>query len=174
MTNGDGLTALRAAFDRSFMEAPRPPDTGGAHLLTFRAADRRYALRLEETAGVFADRPITALPGPRPELLGVATFRGQVTPVYDLAALLGHQAGTPGRWLVLVAGSPTLAVAFDELDGHVLVPAEALSRYPAGAGRRGLSGMVQLDEQALGIVDLAAVRATIHANSGHGEESTSR
>ncbi|GAA2526453.1 chemotaxis protein CheW [Pilimelia columellifera] len=165
------LTDLRESFDRSFVDPPRPPGGATEHLLAIRAADHPYALRLNETAGLFADRAVTPLPGPVTALCGVATFRGVIVPVYSLAALLGRQPRADPRWLALVLGAPALAVGFDALDGHLRLPAEALVFLAPGSERRGcLSGLATLPDQQLSVVDLAAVRDTIHVMAAHPKE----
>ncbi|GGJ78915.1 hypothetical protein GCM10010123_06040 [Pilimelia anulata] len=168
----DRLGPLRSAFDRSFMDPPRPSGEAGDHLLAVGVGARRCAIRLAETAGLFADRPVTALPGPLPGLLGVATFRGVVVPVYGLASVLGDPPDPDPRWLVLAAGTPALALAFGRLDGHLRLPADALVRYPPDADRpRCLNGMARLPDRTLGVLDLRAIRAEIHALAGHPEGS---
>lgn len=129
----DGLAArvaeLRTAFDRSFAE----PVAGAArrmeHLLTIRVGGRPFAVRLTDVAGVYTGWPVVPVPGPRPELLGIAGHRGDLVPVFDLAALLGvavpAESGRPGCF-VLAASTEPVAFAFDRTDGHVRIPADAL------------------------------------------------
>jgi chemotaxis signal transduction protein len=169
------LAELRADFDRSFGRPARRHDEEDAELLAVRAGGRPYALRLSQTSGLFPDRPVTALPGPIAALLGVAGFGGAIVPVYDLAALLGHAVPDRPRWLVLAAGSPALALAFHELDGHVRVPSGSIM----AEGRAGgiLRGMVPLPGGTRSIVDLPAARAAVHALAGHapnGQPATGR
>ena len=83
---------LRDDFDRSFAEPAVSHDAEHVELLAIGAGGRSYAIRLSQTWGLHPDRPITALPGPLPALLGLAGFTGTAVPVYDLAALLGHPA----------------------------------------------------------------------------------
>ena len=104
-----------------------------------------------------------------PALLGVAGFSGQIVPVYDLAALLGHPVPDRPRWLVLAGGAPPLALAFHELDGHLRVPAGTIlagSRQDTGI----LRGMVPLPGGTRPIVDVPAARAAVHRLTGHHEE----
>jgi purine-binding chemotaxis protein CheW len=190
------LHELRAAFDASFADPPREEVAGHDDLLAIRAGGRRYALRLTQAAGLFPDRPVTRLPGPVSALLGVAGFRGAIVPVYGLAAVFGiggtaaavnnDEAGRP-RWLVLAAGTPSVALAFDELDGHLRVPSDVLVEEAAGHGPHGcLRGIVPLGGGSLGggslgggslgggslgggslpIVDVPAVRAAVQAAVG--------
>jgi chemotaxis signal transduction protein len=163
------LAALRADFDRSFTEPLRRHDTEYVELLAIRTGGRPYAVRLSQTSGLHPDRPVTALPGPLPALLGVAGFSGQIIPVYDLAALLGHPVAERPRWLVLAAGAPPLALAFHELDGHLRVPADTiLAEGHADGGS--LRGMVPLPGGTRPIVDVPATRAAVHDLTGHHEE----
>ena len=153
------LVGLRDLFDRSFVEPPRERVAVAEDLLAVRTGGRRYALRLAQTDGVFPERPLMPLPGPVPGLLGLAGFRRTIVPVYDLGAVLGNASQTTPRWLVLVAGAPPVAVAFDELDGHLRVPADVV--VPEAEARACLSGLVRLPDGPRPIVDLGAVRATI-------------
>jgi len=83
-------TELRRAFDRSFSEAPVTRATELDDLLDIRVGLDPYAIHLDQVTGVFADKPVTPLPGSFPELLGIAGFRGAIVPVYDLRTLLGY------------------------------------------------------------------------------------
>lgn len=162
--------ALREDFDRSFTEPARRHDVEHAELLAVRAGGRPYALRLSQTSGLYPDRPVTPLPGPLGALLGVAGFSGSIVPVYDLATLLGHPVPERPRWLVLAAGTPALAMAFHELDGHVRVPASSIITETGGDRHRGsVRGMVPLAGGTRPIVDLPAARAAVHALTGHAD-----
>ncbi|MEV8503376.1 chemotaxis protein CheW [Actinoplanes sp. NPDC051475] len=162
------LAELREEFDRSFAEPARRHDVEYAELLAVHAGGRPYALRLSQASGLHSDRPVTPLPGPHAALLGVAGFGGAIVPVYDLAALLGHAVPERPRWLVLAAGTPPLALAFHELDGHVRVAATEIVEEAAGPdGPAILRGMVPLAGGTRPIVDLPAARAVVHQLTGH-------
>jgi purine-binding chemotaxis protein CheW len=166
---GDRLAALRGDFDESFAQPLRRHDNEHDELLAIRVAGRPYALRLSQTSGLFPDRPVTPLPGPLPALLGVAGFSGAIVPAYDLATLLGHPIAERPRWLVLAAGSPALAFAFHELDGHVRVPTDTIiTEGHEGSGS--LRGMVPLPGGTRPIVDVTAARAAVHRSTGYHEE----
>jgi chemotaxis signal transduction protein len=125
---------LRAAFDAAFAIPAAAAPAATVDVLAIRAAGVSYAAKVSEISAVFADRPVTPLPGSLPELLGVAEARGTVMPIYDLGALLGHAAvawpTTMPRW-VLVAGGPTpVGLAFGAFEGHLRIPAAGAE--PAG------------------------------------------
>jgi chemotaxis signal transduction protein len=166
------IDELRGDFDRSFAEPARSHDVEHVELLVVKAGGRPYALRLSQTAGLHPDRPVAPLPGPLPALLGLAGFAGTVVPVYDLAALLGHPGPTRPRWLVLAGGTPPLALAFHELDGHVRVAAGAIIGESARDGRGFLRGMVTLAGGTRPIVDVPAARAAVHALTGHDQATS--
>ncbi|HEY4174152.1 MAG TPA: chemotaxis protein CheW [Rhodopila sp.] len=126
------VSALRAAFDRSFAEPPRLDLTAMEDLLMVRVGDDVFAIRLSEIMGLYADKKITRVPGGDPALLGIAGFRGAVQPVYGLTILLGRQAEAEPRWLVIAAAAP-VALAFDGFDGHVRVASETVRPREAGA-----------------------------------------
>lgn len=124
---------LRRAFDRAFADPPATAVTRFEELLAIGLGDAPFALRLREVAGLFADKPITRVPSPIPELLGIAGFRGVAVPVYDLRALLGLGSAERPRWTLLVtakgatAPGPTVALAFERFDGLLRVaPGEAV------------------------------------------------
>ncbi len=169
------LAELRAGFDRSFAEPPRRQHLDTCELLAIRAGACRYVLRLSQTSGLFSDRPVTSLPGPVPALLGIAGFSGTIIPVYDLATLLGHPVPDPPRWLVLAVGTPAVAFAFHDLDGHLRLPTEAIIGAADRHGRRGcLRGMVPLPDGTRAIVDLPSVRTAVHALTGPARATEER
>jgi len=59
---------------------------------------------------------VRAVPGARPEVLGVRNRRGQILPVVDLARLLGiARPGPPSRLLVAEARGCQAGFAIDEV-----------------------------------------------------------
>jgi chemotaxis signal transduction protein len=164
----DRVAQLRDDFDRSFAEPARVLDSESVELLAVRAGDRPYAIRLDQSAGVHPDRPVTALPTTVRALLGVAGYAGTVVPVYDLAGLLAHPVPQRPRWLLLTAGEPPLALAFHELDQHLRVPATDVIGGSADGDQLGcLRGMVRLPDGDRPIVDIPAARVLVHQMAGH-------
>jgi chemotaxis signal transduction protein len=125
-------TELRRAFDKSFSVAPVTRATDLEDLLDIRVGLDPYAIHLNQVTGVFADKPVTPLPGSFPELVGIAGFRGAIVPVYDLRILLGYPRGGSQRWLILTAGKTRIALAFDQFEGHTRVARSAIAEEGAG------------------------------------------
>jgi len=129
-------TELRRAFDRSFTETPVMRATELDDLLDIRVGLDPYAIHLDQVTGVFADKPVTPLPGSFPELLGIAGFRGAIVPVYDLRTLLGYARGGSQRWLILIAGQTRIALAFDQFEGHTRVARTAIAEEGGGEAQQ--------------------------------------
>lgn len=120
---------LRHAFDRAFAEPLDGTVVTYESLLCIRIDGHPFALRLREIVGLVTDKVITAAPSSARELLGLAGFRGDVVPVYDLPLLLGHPPSPSPRYLALVmnASQKTLALAFDVFEGHARVLLESIA-----------------------------------------------
>ncbi|HEY0465343.1 MAG TPA: chemotaxis protein CheW [Polyangiaceae bacterium] len=129
------LAQLRQDFDQSFARAAGGPPPSRLDFLTIRVAGDPYAVRLDEVQSLHADRKLVATPSQLPELLGMCGFRSVLTPVYDLAQLLGYGAGQSARWLITAQNPAPIAFAFGDFDAHLRVPLEDLSAPETGQGR---------------------------------------
>ncbi len=63
----------------------------------FRVGKTRLVAAREEVREVLTWPGVTALPGAKPWLLGLANVRGQLLPITDLAAFFGGEPATIGR-----------------------------------------------------------------------------
>jgi hypothetical protein len=161
----DRLAGLRAAFDGSFALPPAEAEDEFVDLLDLRVGGDAYAVRLVDVAALVVDRPPTRLPGAVPELLGVVGVRGAVVPAFDLAALLGGTRSTqPPRWLLVAAGTPTLGLAVERLDGHLRLRHDGRT-----TGHRGFVGdLLPTPAGPRPVIDMSAVRAAVLARVGPG------
>ncbi len=126
------VQTLRQEFDQSFAQAPRTVITQRESLLAIRMGTDPYAMRVSEIAGLYVDRRIMPLPTPAPQLLGVAGFRGQIAPVYDLASLCGYARASGTRWLILLRSQEPVALAFETFEMHFSVTTEEIVSTPGG------------------------------------------
>jgi chemotaxis signal transduction protein len=157
----DRVAELRAAFDRSFSEAPSREVAALEDLLDVRVGRTPYALRVAEMSGLFADVKITPMPTRVPELVGIAGFRGSILPVYDLRAMLGYTMDRNARWLAIAAAAP-LGLLFDRFEGHVRVRRDAIVPQDRRDGDvRHVREMVQLNGLARPIVSIGSILETI-------------
>ena len=151
---------MRRVFDRSFAAPARADDSGSVDFIAVRLAGDRYAIRVGEIAGLFLDIKVTPCPSPVRELRGIATFRGAMLPVYDLAALAGYPPVSDLRWLVTATGEP-VALAFDAFESHFRVSPDAVASGQDSI-RNGLVREVALgSDSAWPIIDIPSVVAAI-------------
>jgi chemotaxis signal transduction protein len=127
---------LRQVFDQAFAAAPAGTSTPTEAFLAIGAGGDNYALRLVEISGLFVDKKVVPLPSESPDLLGIASFRGALVPVYDLAVLLGYAAKPLPRWLVLVAPQTPVGLAFDRFDGYLNLPREVNAQQTGAENTR--------------------------------------
>ena len=157
---------LRRQFDRAFAEARPPEPPPSEDFLAVRLAGEAYALRLGEIAGLVAGLTISPVPGLGAPLLGLAGIRGTVTPVYDLAAMLGHPPTQRPRWLAVAADART-SFAFGELEGCRRVPASGVVPHQDHAGpRRHISEFVRTADFACPVVSLTSAVAAVQGLCG--------
>jgi purine-binding chemotaxis protein CheW len=160
----DALEKLRQAFDEAFARPVAGSRTPDVALVAIAMGEDRLALPLSELTGVYAMPALVPLPGAPGALLGVAGLRGQLVPVYGLAALLGSPAPPgPPAWIVVYGRREPVALAFHELVGHRDVPPSAVrplaSRPLAGTFVRAV--VRAADGPPLALLDLAALDAVI-------------
>lgn len=155
---------MRAAFDRGFAEPPPPDAEEAANYLGIRVGAAAYAVALGEIGAVFADKRIAPLPSRAPELLGVAGVRGEIVPVFGLAALLGMPAGEDrSRWLMLAAGGRA-GFAFDALDGHLRIPVSAVT--PTSSARGFIQANAVIAGEPRPIVSIASLMEHLERRAG--------
>lgn len=127
---------LRRAFDGAFARPVRP-DRGDARedVLMLRAGADVAVVRLSQMQGLLARPNIVAVPGPQPELLGIAVLRGALVPVYSLAALQGQPSpeGAPS-WMLLVKADGLVGLAFEEMLGYARLDQDEITALPKTDG----------------------------------------
>lgn len=130
------VAELQRAFDGAFAEPERVVRDPPERFLGLTIAGSPYALRTRELTSIATVRKIVALPGAFPGFLGLVGHRGALVPAFDLAALLGHEACTSPRWLVLCGREQPTGLAFADLDGQLDASAAAIRPLGSQPGRR--------------------------------------
>lgn len=156
------LEALRREFDAAFSVPGKPGQAETIRLFLLRAGGNRYAVRAAQTSGILPRPAITALPGARAELLGIAGVRGRLVPVFSLAALQGDRPVGSERWLLLHDGDEPLAFAAEAFDGQVEVAPDAISATE-GVGGYGIASVVEAGGCRRGLLELDAIAASLRA-----------
>lgn len=152
---------LRQSFDRSFAEPLRAGERAIVDFISLRLGGDPYAVRMADITGLFTNVKVTPVPSPLAELRGIAGFRGTLTPVYDLAALLGYPPST-ARWIVL-ANAGALGFAFDAFEGHFRIEPAAIAAQQDAA--RHVHEIARQADAAWPVVDIPSVVAAIAARA---------
>lgn len=166
---------LRRAFDQRFAVPHHPRKGAQEDLLFVRLGGRRYAIRVRELRGLHHGRNTRPLPSMQAPMLGIAGIRGQLVPVYDLAALLGCDSDRGGRRWLAICGEPDAAVAlaFDGFEGSTRVPSSDIHPTEQSAGpSRYTREIVRLASETCYVVDIPSVVASLTAPMpiAHGDE----
>ena len=154
---------LRRAFDRSFAEPVAGDVRQSVDFISLRLGGDLHAARMSQIDGLFAAVKVTPCPSPLAELVGIAGFRGALTPVYDLAQLLGY-ARSAGRWTILTADR-AVALAFDDFEGHFRVEPSAIAGSHSNTTTRYVHQIARSANSAWPIVDIPSVVAAITARA---------
>jgi len=131
----------------------------------------RFGVALAAVREVVDSPQVQPLPDAASSLLGVATVRGELIPLYDARAVLDLETArvAPGAALVFVADGRRVALAIDDVFDPVLVEEHELRPMPGtgaadgiilGLIRRGGDLVALLDDTALLDTMLAAAGAT--------------
>lgn len=157
-------TELKRAFDRSFVEVQHFEPVVTEDFLSIHVGGDPHMLRLTEIAGLFVDKKITILPSRVAELKGVAGFRGEMVPVYDLSALLRYPPSSATRWMVIAAAA-RVALAFDAFDGHFRFPAAAVASRDVSESGEHLSQIVRAENFVRPVINVPSLVAAIRTRA---------
>jgi len=148
---GGRIAELRQRFDASFAAPLRLDAQAETRLLLVRIAGVPHALPLADLIAFGACAAIIALPGQRPECLGISGFRGRSIPVLSLAVLLGLSEPASSRWLAI--SRDAVGVTVQAFIGQVVVGSEAIR--PRESATPAL--FVHVAGEAYPLVDLKAL-----------------
>lgn len=156
------VAQMRENFDHGFAMPAQRNDEASEDLLLIRLGQLPYAMRMSEVTGLQRGTGVTPLPTPLSTLLGMASHRGRVLPVYDLAALLGQPASRNPAWQI-VTHAPAVILAIDEFERHVRCPRSAIAAQTLAqdADASHVQAHLHTDDGQRPIVSLAAVLRTI-------------
>lgn len=141
--------------------ADQPPPAGIAHVLA-RLGQRLVAApmaALLEVADLGEVTPVPLAPG---WLLGITNLRGTVVPVVDLAALLGWEAGVPGRRaLVLRDGRFRLALPVHEVQSVRWLELATVAVEQGMAAEGDIARAATVDQRSVWVIDAEAMLARL-------------
>ncbi|WP_295443103.1 chemotaxis protein CheW [uncultured Thiodictyon sp.] len=110
------------------------------------------------------------LPFTHPWCLGLASFRGDLAPVYDLGAIVNERTPEPGRYFLLLGRRDTCAaLGIDEVNGITVPPDTPITCPPPlrglpselARGALAVDGTSYVEVDLLGLLELLAERASL-------------
>jgi chemotaxis signal transduction protein len=112
------IEKLRRSFDENFAEEFRQRAERKDSFIYFMLGSQGYAVRSSHLTGFAKAGHVTPLPARSRGLLGMGNVRGQLLPVYSLAAFLkvNENMQLP-QWLAIAGKSDSIAFAMSELIG---------------------------------------------------------
>ena len=116
---------------------------------------RAYGLPLESAAKIERVPRIVPVPRTPPYVRGIASLRGEIVCVVDLAVLLGLPISdtAPRGLLVLQDGPRKVAILSETLPDFLRVKVSAISPPPAGGpGERLLAGVLDREEGTIAVL----------------------
>jgi purine-binding chemotaxis protein CheW len=122
-----------------------------------RVGAEEYALPVRHVPEVAELGDVTPVPGSPPQVLGIRNLRGEVIPVFDMAAALGAAgSGEPSRIVLADVDGRRCGLAVDAvLEVAELEAADETVDSPL------LSGAVLIDGRLVGMVDVPALLAAL-------------
>ncbi|KDE56136.1 chemotaxis protein CheW [Methanoculleus sp. MH98A] len=125
---GEILAERARAFARP--EEETGGETPFSELLTFRLADREYAIKTQYIREVFIMHEITPVPGVPDFIAGICAVRGEIISVVDLRALFSipkHGLTDLNRVIVLSDGTVTFGILADYITDIYIRPTDQFS-----------------------------------------------
>jgi purine-binding chemotaxis protein CheW len=126
-----------------------------------RVGGEQFALPVEHVREIARLGAISPVPGAGNVVLGVRNLRGQVLPVFDLAALLGVAGGgRPARVVVAEEGGQRAGLAID-----AVTDVAGLPDANRDTDSEFLSGTALADGDPVGVIDVARLFAALQERS---------
>jgi chemotaxis signal transduction protein len=140
------------------------------HLLPLQVQSISIAIDAERVEEILGERPWVLLPGARPEIPGVVSWRGRAVGLLDLAAvtdgLLPLDENAPrSRTVIVHAGASALAIPVDAVREVREVASDALMP-PRITSQKFSSEEVELDGVVMPVFDVAAFVQSVESADG--------
>jgi purine-binding chemotaxis protein CheW len=133
----------------------------GVHV-RLRIGSEVYALPVENVLEIAELGGVSPVPGAGPAVLGVRNLRGQVLPVFDLAAVFGLAgSGEPSRVVVAEEQGRRAGLAIDEVTDVGELP-ETVTASESSF----LSGTALDDGTLVGVIDVRRMFAALERGAG--------
>ncbi len=154
-----------AAEPLSPFAAPTSYEEAEAAHLVFRVGRELFALPLNAVEEAIDVDRVQRVPEMSAAMLGVLSVRGALVPVYAGGAVLGTPAGAQKAALVFTTERGRLALAVDDVDDVLSLPAERLARAPVDFADALLVGVARRGNDLIGVLDATALIAACRADA---------
>jgi purine-binding chemotaxis protein CheW len=121
-----------------------------------RVGEEWFALEIGHVREIARLGAISPVPGAGDVVLGVRNLRGQVLPVFDLAALLGVADGNPSRIVVAEESGRRAGLAID-----AVTDISALPDPDDAASSEFVRGTALADGEVVGVIDVPRLFAAL-------------
>ena len=129
-----------------------------------RVGREAYAIPVTHVLEVLDLDELTPVPGAGPHVLGLRNLRGQVLPVFDLAALLGAGDGAvPARVCVASRNGHVAGLAVDEVTAVTKLPGDGDGD---DVDSPLLARSLLVDERLVGVIDADELFAELDRRGG--------
>ncbi len=128
-------------------------------ILSFRLGEEEYAVTVDEVREVLKLRPLTVVPNTPDYVLGVASLRGTMLPVIDLALRLGfpkREYDEKSRIIVVRTDEEDVGLLVDRVTGVNRIARDAIRPVPENIeqGAEFLRGIARRDDRLFILLDL--------------------
>jgi chemotaxis signal transduction protein len=155
-------------------DGPEPIQSIGDFRHAFRIGRRWLLVPAAMPAEVYPPLPCAHLPFSQPWCLGLASFRGELAPVYDVGAIVYERSPDLGRYFLLLGRRDACAaLCIDGVTGMTVAPETPTAALPPLPGlpsnlTRGalvVEGASYVEVDLVGLLGLLAERASLLAAS---------
>jgi purine-binding chemotaxis protein CheW len=143
---------------------------GSERLLVFRVGTERFAVRLGAVDEVIDAPALQPLPDAGDTVLGLATLRGELVPIFDPRPLLHVGADVRGAVLLFVRDGRRVGLAIDDVFDAIVVEATDLRSAPGAEAADGiLVGVIRRGTDLVALLDAdALLDAATSVSEGEG------
>jgi len=146
---------------------------GAERLLVFQVGAERFAVALAAVDEAIDAPPLRPLPDAGRTVLGIATIRGALVPIYDPRPLLNVEGRVDDAALLFVRGDARAGLAVSGVHDAILVNETELRPAPGtDASDRVMIGVVRRGAELIAILDAGALLdAAMSATGAQGERT---
>jgi purine-binding chemotaxis protein CheW len=152
-----------ATLERDARQGAASQSLETTQLVSFTLGDELYGITITHVREIILIAKITRIPRTPPHVKGLINLRSTVIPVIDLRAKFGlseSEMTDESRIMVLQADGRTIGIIVDAVREVLRIKQDQITPPPAtvsGSGREYMTGLVQLGEELLILLDIDRV-----------------